>query len=78
MTNEEFNRFIIEILQEEVKEGKLIIEKSEITVNEREVTREVTLDFVFVPKNCPKKMRVIFDYDKFADRINCKETTLQN
>lgn len=74
MTNEEFNRFIIEILQEEVKEGKLILAKREIN----EDKSEVTIDFIFDIESCPKKMRVIFDYDKFADRINCKETTLQN
>lgn len=78
MSIEEYTRFLIEILQEDVKEGKLIIEKNEITNNKREVTREVTIDFVFVPKNCPKKMRVTFDYDTLTNRINCKKTTLQN
>ena len=76
MTIEEYTRFLIEILQEDVKEGKLIIEKNEITDNKREVTREVTIDFVFVSKNCPKKMRVTFDYDTLTNRINCKKTTL--
>ena len=74
MTIEEYTRFVIEILQEDVKEGKLIIEKSEITDNKR----EVTMDFVFEPKNCPKKMRVTFDYNELTNRINCKKTTLQN
>ena len=64
----------IEILQEDVKEGKLIIEKNEITDN----MSEVTTDFVFVAKNCPKKMRVTFDYNELTNRINCKKTTLQN
>lgn len=74
MTNEDFTRFIIEILQEEVKEGKFILEKREIN----EDKSEVTIDYIFDIESCPKKMRVTFDYDKFADRINCKETTLQN
>ena len=74
MTIEEYTRFIIEILQEDVKEGKLIIEKNEID----EDKSEVTVDFVFVPKNCPKKMRVTFDYNEITNRINCKKTTLQN
>lgn len=74
MTIEEYTRFLIEILQEDVKEGKLIIEKSEITDNKS----EVTLDFVFVPKNCPKKMRVTYDYNELANRIKCNKTTLQN
>ena len=78
MTIEEYTKFIIEILQEDVKEGKLIIEKNEITDNKREVTREVTIDFVFVPKNCPKKMRVTFDYNELTNRIKCNKTTLQN
>jgi ribosomal protein L30E len=73
-TIEEYTKFVIEILQEDVKEGKLIIEKSEITDNKR----EVTIDFVFVAKNCPKKMRVTFDYNELTNRIKCKKTTLQN
>ena len=73
-TIEEYTKFIIEVLQEDVKEGKLIIEKSEITDDKS----EVTFDFVFVPKNCPKKMRVTFDYNEFTNRINCKKTTEQN
>ena len=73
-TIDDYMRFVIEILQEDVKEGKLIIEKSEITDNKS----EVTLDFVFVPKNCPKKMRVTFDYNEITNRIKCNKTTLQN
>ena len=71
---EEFTRFVIEILQEEVKEGKLILEKREIN----EDKSEVMIDFIFDVNSCPKKMRITFDYDKFADRINRKKTTLQN
>lgn len=67
---EDYTRFIIEILQEDVKEGKLIMEKHEIDADKS----EVTMDFVFVPKNCPKKMRVTFDYNEFTNRINCKKS----
>ena len=74
MTIEEYTRFIIKILQEDVKEGKLIIEKSEITENKS----EVTIDFVFDIKSCPKKMRVTFDYNELTNRLNCKKTTLQD
>ena len=74
MTIEEYTRFIIEILQEDVKEGKLILEKNEIDAGKN----EVTIDFVFVPKNCPKKMRVTFDYNELTNRIICKKTTLEN
>lgn len=56
------------------KATELIIEKNEID----EDKSEVTVDFVFVPKNCPKKMRVTFDYNEITNRINCKKTTLQN
>ena len=73
-TIEEYTRFIIEILQEDVKEGKLILEKNEIDAGKS----EVTIDFLFVPKNCPKKMRVTFDYNELTNRINCKKTTLEN
>ena len=74
MTIEEYTRFIIEILQEDVKEGKLILEKNEIDAGKN----EVTIDFMFVPKNCPKKMRVTFDYNELTNRIICKKTTLEN
>ena len=74
MTIEEYTRFIIEILQEDVKEGKIIFEKNEIDGDKS----EVTVDFLFVPKNCPKKMRVTFDYNELTNRVNCKKTTLQN
>lgn len=74
MTIEEYTRFIIEILQEDAKEGKLFIERSEIN----EDKSEVTIDFVFDIKSCPKKMRVTFDYNEFANRINYKKTTLQD
>lgn len=73
-TIEEYAKFIIGILQEDVKEGKLIIEKNDID----EAKSEVTIDFVFVPKNCPKKMRVTFDYNELTNRINCKKTTLES
>lgn len=74
MTIEEYTRFIIKILQEDVKEGKLILEKNEIDADKS----EVTIDFLFVPKNCPKKMRVTFDYNELTNRLNCKKTTLEN
>lgn len=74
MTIEEYTRFIIGILQEDVKEGKLILEKNEIDAGKN----EVTIDFMFVPKNCPKKMRVTFDYNELTNRIICKKTTLEN
>lgn len=74
MTNEEFTRFVIEILQEDIKEGKLFIERREIN----EDKSEVTIDFIFDIRSCPKKMRVTFDYNELTNRINCKKTTLQN
>lgn len=74
MTNEEYTRFVIEILQEDVKEGKLFIERREIN----EDKTEVTIDFIFDIESCPKKMRVTFDYNEFSNRINSKETTLEN
>jgi len=76
MTIEEYTRFIIKILQEDVKEGKLILEKNEIEIDAGK--SEVTIDFLFVPKNCPKKMRVTFDYNELTNRLNCKKTTLEN
>ena len=74
MTIEEYTRFIIEILQEDVKEGKLIIERNELDGDKS----EVTIDFVFDIRSCSKKMRVVFDYNEIANRINYKKTTLQD
>lgn len=74
MTNEEFTRTIIKILQEDVEEGKIILEKREIN----EDKSEITIDFIFDIESCPKKMRTTFDYNKFLNRINCKKTTLEN
>lgn len=71
-TIEDYTRRVIKILQEDVKEGKLIIEKNEIDTDKS----EVTIDFVFIPKKCPKKMRVTFDYNELTNRIHCKKTTL--
>lgn len=76
MTIEEYTRFIIEILQEDIKEGKVFIEKIETEIAEDK--NEVTVDFVFDINVCAKKMRVTFDYNEFANRINCKKTSLQN
>ena len=73
-TIEEYTRFAIGILQGDAKEGKLTIEKKLID----EDKREVTIDFVFVPKNCPKKMSVTFNYNELTNRINCKQTTLES
>ena len=74
MTNEEYTKFITEILQEDIKEGKLIIEGFEIT----EGKSEIMIDFAFDIKSCSKKLRVTLDYNEFSNRINCKKTTLQN
>lgn len=72
-TIEDYTRRVIKMLQEDVKEGKLIIEKNEIDTDRS----EVTIDFVFIPKKCPKKMRVTFDYNELTNKITCKKTTLQ-
>ena len=73
-TIEEYTRFAIGILQGDVKEGKLIVEKKLID----EDKREVTIGLVFYSENCPKKMSVTFNYNELTNRINCKKTTLEN
>ena len=73
-TMKEYVRHIIDILQEDVIEGKLILEKNEIDDGKS----EVTIDFVFTSKKCPKKMRLTFDYNELTNRLKCKKTTLQN
>lgn len=74
MTIEEYTRFVLEILQEDVKEGELMLARSEIP----EDKSEITVDFVFGPVNCLKKMSATFDYNEFSNRMNNKKTTLQN
>lgn len=74
MTNEEYTKFITEILQEDIKEGKLIIEGFDLT----EGKREIMIDFAFDIKSCSKKLRVTFDYNEFSNIINSKKTTFQN
>lgn len=73
-TIEEYTRFAIGILQGDVKEGKLIVEKKLID----EDKREVTIDLVFYSEKCPKKMSVTFNYNELTNRINCKKTTLES
>lgn len=73
-TIEEYTRFAIGILQGDVKEGKLIVEKKLID----EDKREMTIDLVFYSEKCPKKMSVTFNYNELTNRINCKKTTLEN
>ena len=73
-TIEEYTRFIIEILQEDVKEGKVFLEKIETDITEDK--NEVTVDFVFDINVCAKKMRVTFDYNELANRFNSKKTAL--
>jgi len=73
-TLKDYMRLVTDILQEDIKEGKLIIEKNEIDDDKS----EVTIDFVFTSKKCPKKMKLTFDYNELTNRINCKKTTLQN
>ena len=73
-TLKDYIRLVTEMLQEDVKEGKLIMEKHEIDADKS----EVTIDFVFTSKKCPKKMKLTFDYNEFTNRINCKKTTVQD
>ena len=73
-TIEEYTRFAIGILQEDVKEGKLVVEKKLID----EDKREVTIDLVFYSEKCPRKMSVTFNYNELTNRINCKKTTLES
>ena len=73
-TIEEYTKFAIGILQGDVKEGKLIVEKKLID----EDKREVTIDLMFHSENCPKKMSVTFNYNELTNRINCKKTTLES
>ena len=73
-TIEEYMKLAIGILQGDVKEGKLVVEKKLID----EDKKEVTIDLVFYSEKCPRKMSVTFNYNELTNRINCKKTTLES
>ena len=68
---EDHIKLLVKILQEDTKEGKLIIEKQEIDTGKN----EVVANLLFTPKNsCTKRIKVTFDYNEFTKKIHCSRS----
>ena len=71
---EDHIKLLVKILQEDTKEGKLIIEKQEIDSGKN----EVVVNLLFTPNSCTKKIKVTFDYNELSKKINCSKTVLDD
>ena len=69
---EDHIKLLVKILQEDTKEGKLIIEKQEIDTGKN----EVVVNLLFTPNSCTKKIKVTFDYNELTKKIRCSRTVL--
>ena len=68
---EDHIKLLVKILQEDTKEGKLIIEKQEIDTGKN----EVVANLLFTPQNsCTKKIKVTFDYNELTKKIHCSRS----
>lgn len=66
---EKYIKLLVKILLEDVKEGKLLMERQE-----SEPGKKVVVDFLFTPKSCTKKIKVTFDYDELVRKIHCSRS----
>ena len=68
---EDYIKLLVKILQEDTKEGKLIIEKQEIDTGKN----ELVANLLFTPQNsCTKKIKVTFDYNELTKKIHCSRS----
>ena len=67
---EDHIKLLVKILQEDTKEGKLIIEKQEIDTGKN----EVVANLLFTPNSCTKKIQVTFDYNELSKKIHCSRS----
>ena len=67
---EDYIKLLVKILQEDTKEGKLIIEKQEIDTGKN----EVVANLLFTPNSCTKKIKVTFDYNELTKKIHCSRS----
>ena len=67
---EDHIKLLVKILQEDTKEGKLIIEKQEIDPGKN----EVVANLLFTPNSCTKKIKVTFDYNELTKKIHCSRS----
>ena len=70
---EDHIKLLVKILLEDVKEGKLLVEKQE-----SDPGKDVVVDFLFTPNSCTKKIKVTFDYNELTKKINCSKTVLDD
>lgn len=71
---EDYTKLLVKILQEDVKDCKIIMEKQEIDSEHK----HIVVNFLFMPNGCTKKIKVTFDYDELAKKINCSRTVLDD
>ena len=69
---EDYTKLLVKILQEDVKDGKIIIEKQESDPSQN----HVVVNFLFTPNSCTKKIKVTFDYNELTKKINCSKTVI--
>ena len=67
---EDYIKLLVKILLEDVKEGKLLMERQESNPG-----KNIVVDFLFTPQNsCTKKIKVTFDYDELVRKIHCSRS----
>ena len=69
---EDYTKLLVKILQEDVKDGKITIEKQESYMDQN----NVVINFFFRPISCTKEIKVTFDYNELSKKINCSKTVL--
>ena len=71
---EDYGKLLVKILQEDIKDYKIIMEKQEIDADHK----RIVVDFLFTPDRCTRKIKVTFDYNELSKKINCSRTTLDD
>lgn len=70
----DYGKLLVKILQEDIKDYKIIMEKQEIDADHK----RITVDFLFTPDRCTSKIKVTFNYDELSKKINCARTVLDD
>lgn len=71
---EDYTKLLVKILQEDIKDGKVIIEKQESYIDQN----NLVINLFCTPIRCTKKIKVTFDYNELSKKINCSKTTLND
>lgn len=69
---EDYIKLLVKILQEDVKDCEITMEKQEIDSDHKNIV--VTL--LFTPNVCTKKIKITFDYNELTKKIHCSRTVL--